>query len=59
MAVKISDTRKLKEDYQRKNMHREATILSQLRHPNIVRVYESLKVGAAKFEGRAEITIVT
>ena len=28
----------------RSNLHREARIMSQLRHPNIIRLYETLKV---------------
>ncbi|GFN95122.1 hormonally up-regulated neu tumor-associated kinase [Plakobranchus ocellatus] len=44
VAIKIIDTRKLKEEYQKNNLQREARILGQLRHPNIVRLYETLKV---------------
>lgn len=44
VAIKVIDTRKIKEDYVRQNLHREAKIMSQLRHPNIVRLYETLKV---------------
>ncbi|XP_069126803.1 serine/threonine-protein kinase par-1-like isoform X2 [Argopecten irradians] len=43
VAIKIIDTRKIKEEYVRQNLHREARILGQLRHPNIVRLYETLK----------------
>ncbi|KAK3744406.1 hypothetical protein RRG08_020990 [Elysia crispata] len=43
VAIKIIDTRKLKEEYQKNNVQREARILGQLRHPNIVRLYETLK----------------
>lgn len=43
VAIKIIDTRKLKEEYMRNNLHREARILGQLRHPNIIRLYETLK----------------
>ncbi|XP_052833474.1 serine/threonine-protein kinase MARK2 isoform X2 [Octopus bimaculoides] len=43
VAIKIIDTRKLKEEYMRTNLHREARILGQLRHPNIIRLYETLK----------------
>ena len=45
VAIKIIDTRKLKEDYSRNNLHREARILGQIRHPHIIRLYETLKVG--------------
>ena len=44
VAIKIIDRSKLKEDYQKEHLHREARILGQLRHPNIVRLYETLKV---------------
>ncbi|KAL5021447.1 hypothetical protein ScPMuIL_000602 [Solemya velum] len=43
VAIKIIDTRKIKEEYVRQNLHREARILGQLRHPNIIRLYETLK----------------
>lgn len=43
VAIKIMDTRKIKEDYTRNNLHREARILGQIRHPNIIRLYETLK----------------
>ena len=38
------DTKKIKEDYVRNNLHREARIMAQLRHPNIIRLFETLKV---------------
>ena len=44
VAIKIVDTRKIKDEYCRQNLHREARILAQLRHPNIIRLYETLKV---------------
>jgi len=44
VAVKIIDTRKMKDEYQRANLHREARVMAILRHPNIVRLYETLKV---------------
>ena len=44
VAVKIIDTRKMKDEYQRSNLHREARVMAILRHPNIVRLYETLKV---------------
>ncbi|XP_060555823.1 uncharacterized protein LOC132716543 isoform X3 [Ruditapes philippinarum] len=43
VAIKIIDTRKIKEDYTRNNLHREARILGQIRHPHIIRLYETLK----------------
>lgn len=51
VAIKIVDTRKIKDEYCRQNLHREARILAQLRHPNIIRLYETLKVrhGSRKF----------
>lgn len=44
VAIKIIDRSKLKDDYQKDHIHREARILGQLRHPNIIRLYETLKV---------------
>lgn len=38
------DTKKIKEDYVRQNLHREAKIMARLRHPNVIRLYETLKV---------------
>ncbi|KAK6178638.1 hypothetical protein SNE40_011168 [Patella caerulea] len=35
--------RKIKEDYLKQNVNREALILGQLRHPNIIRLYETMK----------------
>jgi len=34
----------MKDEYQRTNLHREARVMAILRHPNIVRLYETLKV---------------
>jgi len=34
----------MKDEYQRANLHREARVMAILRHPNIVRLYETLKV---------------
>jgi serine/threonine protein kinase len=45
VAIKIIDTRKIREEYVRANLHREARIMASLRHPNIIRLYETLKVG--------------
>ena len=47
VAIKIIDTRKMKDEYQRANLHREARVMAILRHPNIVRLYETLKVHTA------------
>ncbi|KAH9500178.1 hypothetical protein Btru_077416 [Bulinus truncatus] len=44
VAIKIIDTKKLKEEYQKNNLQRESRIMGQLRHPNIVRLYETLKL---------------
>ena len=44
MAIKVIDTKKIKEDYVRANLHREARIMAHLRHPNIIRLYETMKV---------------
>jgi len=44
VAIKIIDTRKIKDEYVRANLHREARIMASLRHPNIIRLYETLKV---------------
>lgn len=46
VAIKVIDTRKIKEDYVKQNLHREARILGQLRHPNIIRLFETLKVSS-------------
>ena len=46
------DTRKIKEEYTRNNLHREARILGQIRHPNIIRLYETLKVSLFIFHRR-------
>ena len=44
VAIKVMDTKKIKEDYVRQNLHREAKIMARLRHPNVIRLYETLKV---------------
>ena len=46
VAIKIIDTRKIKDEYVRGNLHREARLMTSLRHPNIIRLYETLKVGS-------------
>ncbi|KAL8584325.1 hypothetical protein ACOMHN_014744 [Nucella lapillus] len=61
VAIKIIDRSKLK-DNQKDHLHRESRIMGQLRHPNIVRLYETLKVRKIQreimlshFLGRREI----
>lgn len=41
--MKIIETDKIKEDYVRKNLLREAQLMRRLRHPNIIRLYETMK----------------
>lgn len=41
--MKVIDTRKIKDEYVRKNILREALLLKKVNHPNIVRLYETLK----------------
>lgn len=43
VAIKIIDVRKIKDDYVKKNILREASILRKVHHPNVVRLYETLK----------------
>ncbi|KAH3697669.1 hypothetical protein DPMN_085175 [Dreissena polymorpha] len=43
VAIKIIDQRKIKEVYTKENLHREPRILAQIRHPHIIRLYETLK----------------
>ena len=57
VAIKIMDTRKIKEEYTRNNLHREARILGQIRHPNIIRLYETLKVSLFIFHRRDHLRI--
>ena len=38
------DRQQIKEEYVRQNLNREARILGQLRHPNVVRLYETISV---------------
>jgi len=40
VALKIMDTSRIKDDYILKNLQREATILGQLSHPNVVKLLE-------------------
>ena len=41
--MKVIDTRKIKDDYVKRNILREARLLKKVNHPNIVRLYETLK----------------
>ncbi|XP_032228148.2 MAP/microtubule affinity-regulating kinase 3-like [Nematostella vectensis] len=43
VAVKVIDTRKIKDDYVKRNILREALLLKRAHHPNIVKLYETLK----------------
>lgn len=43
VAIKIIDTRKIKDDYVKRNILREALILKKIHHPNVVKLYETLK----------------
>lgn len=43
VAVKIIETDKIREEYVRKNLLREAQLMRRLRHPNIIRLYETMK----------------
>ncbi|KAK4884141.1 hypothetical protein RN001_000412 [Aquatica leii] len=45
VAVKIMDITQIKEDYILKNLHREAKIMSQLRHPSIVSLFQTMQNG--------------
>ncbi|XP_041484068.1 MAP/microtubule affinity-regulating kinase 4-like isoform X2 [Lytechinus variegatus] len=42
VALKVIEKRKISKPYVKKNLTREARIMSQLRHPNIVRLYETI-----------------
>uniref|UniRef100_A0A1Y1K9Q9 Protein kinase domain-containing protein n=2 Tax=Photinus pyralis TaxID=7054 RepID=A0A1Y1K9Q9_PHOPY len=43
VAVKIIDITKIKEEYILKNLHREARIMAQLRHPCIVSLFQTMQ----------------
>ena len=59
MAIKIIDKSKLKEEYQKDHLHREARILAQLRHPNIIRLYETLRVSTILIAAIAQTNFVS
>ena len=44
VAVKIIDMNNIKDDYVRRNLFREARLLRRLSHPNIIKLYETIKV---------------
>ena len=44
VAIKIIDTTNIKDEYVAKNLEREALIMSKLSHPNIVCLYETMRV---------------
>ena len=43
MAIKIIDIDRVQEEYVRKNLLREAKLMRGLKHPNIIRLYETMK----------------
>jgi serine/threonine protein kinase len=45
VALKLFDIKSIKDPYVRKNLHREALILSKLNHPNIVKLIEICSTG--------------
>lgn len=44
VAVKIMDVTQIREDYVIKNLYREAKILSKLKHPCIVSLFQTMQV---------------
>ena len=46
VAIKVIETDKIKEEYVRKNLLREAMLMRRLRHPNVIRLYETMKTNA-------------
>nr|XP_012235634.1 PREDICTED: probable serine/threonine-protein kinase MARK-A isoform X1 [Linepithema humile] len=49
VAIKIIDVGQGKKDYVMKNLTREAKVLSMLQHPNIVRLYETIRCGSVYY----------
>ncbi|XP_063225951.1 uncharacterized protein LOC134532876 isoform X2 [Bacillus rossius redtenbacheri] len=45
VAVKVIDTARLSDDYCLRNLHREASLLSRLSHPNIVSLFQAVRGG--------------
>ncbi|XP_062506796.1 MAP/microtubule affinity-regulating kinase 4-like [Corticium candelabrum] len=43
VAIKLIEIEKIREDYVRRNLLREAQIMRRIRHPNIIRLYETMK----------------
>ncbi|XP_063691162.1 MAP/microtubule affinity-regulating kinase 3-like isoform X3 [Bolinopsis microptera] len=43
VAVKIIDMNNIKDDYVRRNLFREARLLRRLSHPNIIKLFETIK----------------
>lgn len=50
VAVKIMDVTQIKENYVVKNLYREAKILSKLKHPCIVSLFQTMQVIIVLFE---------
>ena len=42
--MKIIDMNNIKDDYVRRNLFREARLLRKLAHPNIIKLFETIKV---------------
>ncbi|KAF5307454.1 hypothetical protein FQR65_LT06809 [Abscondita terminalis] len=49
VAVKIIDISQIKDNYVLKNLHREAKIMSQLRHPCIVSLFQTMQNGSVYY----------
>lgn len=43
VAIKLIEIEKIKEEYVRRNLLREAQIMRKIHHPNIIRLYETMK----------------
>lgn len=44
--MQMIDTQAVKDPYVLRNLHREASVLRHLRHPNIVAIFEALRAGS-------------